>query len=559
MAKTATFMLATKRNPDVLTCIANLSNDEVFTSPEFARRILDTLAEAWATDNGGANIWADSTLTFLDPFTKSGVFLREITSRLIRGLAGEIPDLEQRVDHILTNQVFGIGITQLTALLARRSLYCSKDASTDYSVSATFRAAKNPDGNIWFRPMQHTWVGGAETVETADEAGRPIRKTVDGRCKYCGASQKTLDRGEGLETHAYAFIHSDDTKALLREIFGADMQFDIIIGNPPYQLQSDGGTRDIPIYQHFVEQAKQLEPRYLTMVIPSRWMAGGLGLSEFRKTMLGDTHIRELVDYPNAAEVFPSVGINGGVCYFLWDAAHDGPCSVSTVRAGETIGPTSRSLDEFDVLVRDSRALDILRKILTHNEQSVNTILARDKEFGWTSNFDGFHDSERPGDVPLYYIRSMTRRQAFVPRSAVTKSEHLIDTWKLLVPKVGSGRERERSGVDLVLGPSLVAPSPSVCTQSFLFFFVSSPEEAESLQSYYATRFFRFLVSLRKITQDATHSTYRWVPIQTWDRVYTDNELYAKYDITEDEQAFIESMIRPMEIASELPIEDVDE
>ncbi len=324
------------------------------------------------------------------------------------------------------------------------------------------------------------------------------------------------------------------------------MQFDVIIGNPPYQLASDGGTRDVPIYQMFVEQAKRLEPRYLSMVIPSRWMAGGLGLAEFRQTMLSDRRIRNLVDYPNAAEVFPSVGINGGACYFLWDAEHDGPCNVTSVRAGEVIGPTSRSLDEFDVLVRDSRSLNILRKVLARDEVSINTILARDKEFGWTSNFTGFHDKQRKGDVPLYYIRTMKRAVGYIAREEVTKSENLIDTWKVLVPKVGSGRERERSGVDLVLGPSLIAPAPSVCTQSFLFFYVSSQEEAESLQSYYTTRFFRFLVSLRKITQDATHSTYRWVPIQAWDRRWTDAKLYKKYGLTKEEIAFIEGMIRPM-------------
>lgn len=275
-------------------------------------------------------------------------------------------------------------------------------------------------------------------------------------------------------------------------------------------------------------------------------MAGGLGLAEFRQTMLSDTRIRDLVDYPNAAEVFPSVGINGGACYFLWDAAHDGLCSVKSVRAGEVNGPTSRKLGEFDVLVRDSRALHILRKVLAHNEVSVNTILARDKEFGWTSNFDGFHEKQHKGDLPLYYIRSVKRAVGYLARKEVTKSEHLIDTWKLLVPAVGSGRERERSGVDLVLGPSLIAPSPSVCTQSFLFFSVSSREEAENLQSYYTTRFFRFLVSLRKITQHATHSTYRWVPMQAWDRTWTDAALYKKYGITKGEIAFIEAMIRPM-------------
>jgi len=511
------------RNPDVLTCIANLSNDEVFTPPEFANRILDTLAEAWAADHKGADIWADKTVKFLDPFTKSGVFLREITRRLNKGLEKEIPDLEERVDQILMKQVFGIGITYLTSLLARRSVYCSKHANGEHSVARSFATGS---GNIWFERLEHTWVGG--------------------KCKFCGASKKALDKGEGRETHAYAFIHTDNIQTRIAELFGGDMQFDVIIGNPPYQLASDGGTRDVPIYQRFVEQAKKLEPRYLAMVIPSRWMAGGLGLSEFRQTMLSDTRIRDLVDYPNAAEIFPSVGINGGACYFLWDATHNGRCNVSSVRAGETNGPTSRALDEFDVLVRDSRALGILRKVLTRNEPPINTILARDKEFGWTSNFDGFHEKEREGDLPLYYIRTMKRAVGYIARKKVTKSEHLIDTWKVLVPAVGSGRERERSGVDLVLGPSLIAPSPSVCTQSFLFFFVSSRKKADSLQSYYKTRFFRFLVSLRKITQHATHSTYQWVPMQTWDRIWTDADLYKKYEINSEEVAFIEQMIRPM-------------
>lgn len=536
------------RNPDVLDCIANLSNDEVFTPPAFANKMLDLVAEAWARDNEGANIWADPNVRFLDPFTKSGVFLREITTRLVAGLAGEIPDLSHRVDHILTKQVFGIGITSLTALIARRSLYCSKWANGKHSIASSFTT---PNGNVWFEPMEHTWTGATQFVDTADADGNPIRKGVNGRCKYCGASQSTLDRAEGLETHAYAFIHTDDIKARVAELFGADMQFDVIIGNPPYQLQSDGGTRDIPIYQHFVDRAKDLAPRYLTMVIPSRWMAGGLGLNDFRKSMLGDRRIHDLVDYQNAAEIFPQVGINGGACYFLWDSQYDGECNVTTVRGGESFGPALRALDEFDVLVRDAQGLEILRKVLKHGEPSVNTILARDKEFGWTSNFDGFHVGQKSGDVPLYYIRNMKRARGFIARTEVTKSAHLVDKWKLLVPKVGSGREREKAGVDIVLGPPQLAPAPSVCTQSFLFFYIDSEAEALSVRSYYATRFFRFLVSLRKITQDATHSTYLWVPLQTWDRTWTDVELYEKYGITAEEQEYIESLIRPMGVDGE--------
>lgn len=521
MSEQASFALR-GRNPDVLTCIANLSNDEVFTPPEFANQMLDTLTEWWAANNDGANLWADKTVRFLDPCTKSGVFLREITSRLTKGLADAIPDIDERVNHILTKQVFGIGITYLTSLLARRSVYCSKHANGEHSIAKDFFS---DDGNIWFERTEHSW--------------------DRGKCVYCGVSQTTYDRGEGLETHAYEFIHTDNIRTRLAELFGGDMQFDVIIGNPPYQLGSDGGTRDKPIYQHFVEQAKKLEPRFLTMVIPSRWMASGLGLGEFRQTMLADRRIRELVDYPAASDVFPGVEVKAGVCYFLWDATHDSDCDVTTIRNGEVVGPMARDLGECDVFVRDGRAMSILRKVQKRGEPSVNTILARDKEFGWTSNFDGFHKTKHAGDLPLYYIRRMKRGVGYISREEVTKSTQLIDMWKVLVPQAYNGGD----GLPhQILGKPLIAPSPSVCTQSFLFFSVDSKDEATSLQSYYTTRFFRFLVSLRKITQHATHSTYAWVPVQSWDRIWIDKALYEKYGITKKEREYIESQVKAMNL-----------
>lgn len=510
------------RNPDVLTCIANLSNDEVFTPPELAKQMLDKLAETWAKNHKGADIWSDKNIRFLDPCTKSGVFLREITSRLTKGLEKVIPDLEKRVDHILTNQVYGIGITQITSLLARRSVYCSKEANGKHSIAKSF---KEPDGNIWFKRINHSWEGE--------------------KCTYCGAGKSVFDRAPGMETHAYAFIHTLDIKKTITQTFGKNMQFDVIIGNPPYQLASDGGTRDVPIYQNFVEQAKALQPRYLSMVIPARWMASGLGLSEFRQTMLNDQRLRELVDYPQAAEVFPGVEIKAGVCYFLWDAEYNGACNVTTIRGGESIGPIQRKLNEYDIFVRDARAVEILHKVAKRGENSVNTILARDKEFGWTSNFDGFHDDERVGDVPICYIRKMKRATGYINRNEVTKSVEMIDTWKVLVPKAFNGGD---ALPHQILGKPMIVPSPSTCTQSFLFFNVSSQEEAKSLQSYYATRFFRFLVSVRKITQDATHSTYAWVPMQSWDRIWSDDELYSKYGITKKERSYIESQVREMNL-----------
>ena len=326
------------------------------------------------------------------------------------------------------------------------------------------------------------------------------------------------------------------------------MKFDVIVGNPPYQMGSAGGSRDIPIYNKFVDQAKKLTPRFLSMIIPSRWMASGLGLSEFRRTMLQDRRIRKLVDYERMSDVFPGVDFEGGVCFFLWDRDNEGDCDVTTISANESIGPFARDLREYDVFVRDSRALPILRRILDAGEASIVDILSVDKEFGWTSNFHGFHEKQRRNDVALYYHQKGKRLIGWIEREAIKKSPHLIDTWKVMIPQAFGERGARPAKV---LGGSFIAPSPSVCTQTYLFFYVSSKKKAESLNSYVRTRFFRFLVSLRKITQHATRSTYTWVPQQTWDRVWTDAALYTKYNLTKQDIAFIESMVRPMEAADE--------
>ena len=508
-----------RRNPDILACIANLSSDEVFTPPDLANEMLDSLSDAWAQNNDGEIIWTNKNVRFLDPCVKSGIFLREITRRLTQGLIDEFPDLQERVDHILTNQVFGIGITNLTSLLARRSVYCSKHANGEHSIAKGF---DDDAGNIWFERTEHTW--------------------ENTKCKFCGASQTVFDRGPEVETHAYAFIHS--TRNVSSEIFGENMQFDVVIGNPPYQLASDGGTRDIPIYHHFVERAKDLDPCFVVMVIPSRWMATGLGLSEFRKSMLEDHRIQRLVDYERSDEVFPGVELKGGACYFVWNRDHDGSCAVTNVNGDNKFGPTERFLDEHDILVRDSRALPILQKVLAHGENSIIDILSVDKEFGWTSNFDGFRDSKRATDVPLYYVRNRNRLRGWIARKDIKKSSHLVDKWKVMVPEASEG-----GGVrpTKVLGPMFIAPRPSVCTQTYLFFYTNSKKEALSIHSYLLTKFVRFLIWLRKITQHATRSTYFWVPIQSWDAEWSDTLLFDKYCLSVEEIRFIEETIRPIE------------
>lgn len=515
------------RNPDVLTCIANLSNDEVFTPPEFANRMLDTLADAWAANHDGANIWADKTVRYLDPCTKSGVFLREITTRLTKGLEQEIPNLEQRVNHILTRQVFGIAITQITSLLARRSLYCSKHAKGEHSIAKGFAS---DDGNIWFKRTNHTW--------------------QDGKCRHCGAPREIFDREGRLENYAYAFIHADNIDARLVEMFGGNMQFDVIIGNPPYQMTGGGGgTNDSSIYQLFVEQAIRLEPRYLSMVIPSRWMAGGRGMDEFRKSMLSGRHITHLVDYPNSAQVFPSVDLKSGVCYFLWDNEHKGDCTATLIRGDEVVGPTKRKLDEYDVFIRDERAAVILKKVLKHKEPSFEDLLTGDTPFGLATNFTGFRPGEpRSGEVKVYASSNAGRRSGAMKRSLITKNTHLIDAWKVLAPQAGPGNSGGHVLPDKVLGKPEIAEPNSVCTQTWIVAGpLASKKQAAVVARYLQTSFARFIVSLRKISQHAMRGVYHWLPQQNWNQDWTDEALYKKYGITKSEIAFINRMVRPID------------
>jgi len=515
------------RNPDILTCIANLSNDEVFTPPELANRMLDTLADTWAANNNGANIWADKTVTFLDPCTKSGVFLREITSRLTDGLKDVIPDLQERVNHILTKQVFGIAITQITSQLARRSVYCSKLANGEHSIVSSFT---DEAGHIWFERTEHTWEGS--------------------KCRYCSAPKVVLDRSDDVENYAYPFIHTSDVRAWVAKTFGGNMQFDVVIGNPPYQMKGGaGGSSDSSIYHLFVEQAMRLQPRFLSMVIPSRWMAGGRGLDDFRSRMLSEGHLRELCDYQDSGEAFPGVQIKGGVCFFLWSHSHSGSCNVTRILHNSANRQENRILDEFDVFVRDEQAVRILRKVLSTQQQSVVELVSGDTPFGIATNFDDWSKQKTSGRIKLHLIERGKRTHGWVQKSRITKNVTLIDVWKVLVPEAyGAGEGFPHQ----ILGRQIVAPPPSVCTQSYLAVGpFPSEDAAESFSSYYRTRFFRFLVSLRKISQHALRSTYTWVPQQTWDREWTDKELYKKYKLTKEEIEYIESMIRPMEADDE--------
>lgn len=493
-------------NPDVLTCLANLSSDEVFTPPQMANQILDLLPK---------KIWSDKNARFLDPFCKSGVFLREIARRLDAGLEQEIPDKQKRINHIFKNQLFGVAITELTSLLSRRSVYCSKTANGKYSVCDTF---DNPQGNIRFERIEHTW--------------------ENGRCVFCGASQTEYERSEELETHAYQFIHTDKPE----EIF--DMKFDVIIGNPPYQLSDAGdSTGSSPIYHIFIEQAKKLNPRFLSMIIPARWFAGGKGLDNFRDTMLKDHRISRLVDYPIASDIFPGVKVNGGICYFLWERDYSGSCRVTT-RMNGMDDTMDRSLDQFDTFVRFNKAISILEKVKTKGYSSMSGQVSRQKPFGLRT----FEQPSGKGNITLYANKKVGR----IEKSAITNGTEMLGLWKVLI-SMGYGEGGEaRDYPRMIMGKPIVAPPMSACTETYIVVGAYETEiEAKNLDSYLRTKFLRFMVCLRKNTQHITKDRFSFVPSLPMTKAWSDKKLYAHFGLSVDEVAFIESIVRPMESDSE--------
>lgn len=524
-------MATNSYNPDVLNCLANLSNDEVFTPPELANRILDLLPQ---------ELFQSPDTKFLDPFSKSGVFLREIVKRLDKGLEMNMPDRQSRIDHILHNQVFGIAITELTSYLSRRSLYCSMHANGDYSVSRFSTEC----GNILYSNRSHTW--------------------ENGKCKYCGASQAVYDRGSEAEQYAYMFIHTENPS----QFFG-NMKFDVIVGNPPYQLSKASENNKTnasfasAIYPLFFEQALKLKPRYISMILPSRWMTRtGQGISnEWVDKMISGNHFMEMHDFPDSTECFAGVDIMGGVNYFLYSQEYIGTCRYVHHTKEKQI-ERNDYLDPFKagVIIRNPMALEITRKVIQkegdyYKNNSFSSLVGPshyfDKDGVLNTNWRGYVKYRDEIHNVKYYISRKLEETGFawIKKSDIPKGVETLWLHKVFIPKA-NGSFGENAPI---LGVPFYGEPGSVCSQTYIPIGYDSKlhnfskEECESIISYIKTKFFRFMVSVRKMTQDAPRDVYQFVPIQDFSHPWTDDMLYKKYGLGKDEIAFIDSMIRPME------------
>lgn len=494
-----------KYNPDILSCLANLSSDEVFTPPNVVNEMLDCLPQ---------ELWENRDLKVLNPSCKSGVFLREIAKRLDNGLKDEIKDRNKRINHILKNQLFGIAITNLTGLISRRTVYCSKIANGEHSICQNFN---DSFGNIVYERIEHTWQGNA--------------------CVYCNASRKVYDRGEGAETYAYNFIH-----AKMDEHWIMNQEYDLIIGGPPYQLYDGGGTGAAakPVYQKFIDKAKKLNPRYLSMIIPARWYSGGKGLDDFRESMLSDRNIRRIVDYVDTRDCFPNVDIAGGICYFIRDREEMGDCLVSTIRNKEKTD-SIRDLNKLPTLVRDKLAVEILEKVFSKKESRMDTLVSSRKPFGLES-------AQKPlkkGDLGLFSSHGHGR----IESSMVKKGHEHIAKWKVFLSKASNdhGGQADKDGTRKIFARIEVHGPSVVCTESYLLVGTyDTAKEAENMMSYLKSKFCRFLVSTTLLTHNISKGVFRYVPTLPMNKSWNDQELYKRYNLNKEEIAFIESLIRTM-------------
>jgi site-specific DNA-methyltransferase (adenine-specific) len=545
-------------NFDILETITNVGNDEVFTPRRTADLMLDSLPE---------EVWHNPNYKWLNPATKNGIFEREIAIRLDKGLEAIIPDTEVRRKHILQNMIFSIGQTKFTSNVARRTLYYCSQANRQCD------GEKAPDGHYvnGYAIGNGTWFNDAEgnilTPSTdhifVDSSGRSMPSSVKDddrkkyKCKFCGitADSRYVDPKQREQyayelTHVYRLVLQKHLRTRFkRPAEEKNMKFDIIIGNPPYQLQvneSGKGLGAIPIYQNFITQAKYLEPKYLCMIIPSRWFSGGVGLDDFRREMLKDDHIKLIYDFSDSKDCFPGVDINGGVCFFLRDSSYSGECEFTNVTNG-VISTKKRKLNEFDIFIRRNDALSIVKKILAKKEKMLSAEggCSPQTPYGFLSTFQGTEKKTKNDDAEILTSKGWR----FVERRLITKSYDTVDKYKTMISKLTCEHAGtpDKNGMYRVLSRMELLKPGQICSQSYLTICPQSTEqEALNVFNYLRTKLVRFLIQLTLTGMNMSIANFKFVPWLDFTESWDDAKLYERYGLSDEEIAVVESVIREM-------------
>lgn len=336
-----------------------------------------------------------------------------------------------------------------------------------------------------------------------------------------------------------------------------EMKFNAVVGNPPYQIMDGGGTGSsaTPIYNKFVDLAKLLNPNNVSMIIPAKWYTGGKGLDEFRANMLNDKQLIKLFDYEDSRDCFPTVDIAGGVCYFLWNKGSDNKCVVTSI-LGSFRNESTRYLNEHDTFIRNQKVLDIINKVKSQTFTGFlsQTVYSR-KPFGIRSFQRGF--PAKPGrNISLFGSDGIT----YMEEKDVPQNKEIVDKWKVIMSKASAEHagQTDANGRKRIVSRLEVLPPYTICTESYLLLDIfDNEEEAQNLKKYIRTCFTRFLLASILITQNIVRDKFKFVPIQNyknnsdidWSQSIPDidRQLYTKYNLSDDEIAFIEKMIKPMD------------
>jgi len=342
------------------------------------------------------------------------------------------------------------------------------------------------------------------------------------------------------------FLHKVSNGVNYWKINGLEdnMKFNAIVGNPPYQVMDGGKTGALPVYHYFVDIAKSLKPTFISMIMPSRWFAGGRGLDDFREKMLKEHRISKLVDFPKSRDVFPTVDIAGGICYFLWDREYNGETSVVTSLGGKK-SESLRNLGEFSIFIRDNVGISVIRKVREKKEKTLENTVLSVSPFGLRSFVRG---------EELKFNGSIRVKSSFgfgyINRNDVTKNADLIDKYKVMCGYLNPDRAGVNNSVDgnnVTTKLTILQPG-EVVTETYIILGVFDDfASAQNYASYIRTRFVRFLVYQTLSSMHITQVSFQFVPTQDWGKIWTDEELYQKYGISPTEVEYIESLIKPME------------